>query len=162
MKRVQVVCVLVVFIVLVVAAAPVMAAPLSVSPREYTGGVTAAPATAQLPDWVTVFFPEPFVKALVGLALVIVVDVVLGVAVALVTHAFEFNKLANFYGKVLACVLGWAVLDVVLRLAAAYQIPIIDLLQPYASTALYLTALTALAAQVGLKFVAVRDVFAAR
>jgi hypothetical protein len=96
-----------------------------------------------------VLFPVEFVKALLLIALFIVIDLVFAVALALKQGRFDLKQLADFYRtKVLPCLLGWAVLDVALRIAVFYQIPLMDSLQPVLAIGFYGIVLAALGAQV--------------
>jgi hypothetical protein len=96
-----------------------------------------------------ILFPSDFVKALVGIALLILIDLVFGVAVALKLRKFDFKLLADFYRTtVMPNLLGWIVLDTVLRVAAFYQIPIVDALQPVLSIGFYGIVMVALLAQI--------------
>jgi hypothetical protein len=96
-----------------------------------------------------ILFPADFIKMALGIALLIVVDLVFGVALALKQKRFEFKQLGDFYrSKVMPNLLGWIVIDIVLRVAAFYQLPIVDTLAPVLSIGFYGIALAALLAQV--------------
>lgn len=119
--------------------------------------VVAAPARPQVAvpgvEIIDLLFPLAFIQAGLGLVLAIVIDLGLGVAVAIQTRTFEWTKLADFYRtKVLGNVLGWALLDVLLRVGAHYQLPIVEQLQPIGAVGLYLPVAAALIAQIGQKW----------
>lgn len=106
---------------------------------------------------IDVLFPQEFVKASAGLLLVIVLDLVLGVAVAIQQKKFEWSKLADFYrSKVVPNLLGWAIADILLRIAAYYQLPVLEQIQPLGTLALYALVMAALLGQVGSKLAALR------
>ncbi len=130
-----------------------------------TSQAMAAPAK-QIPtpvsDVLAILFPPEFVKAAAGLLLVIVLDLVLGISVAIKAKVFEWSKLADFYrSTVIPNVLGWAVADVLLRIGAYYQLPVIEQLQPLGTVALYALVLAALLGQIGTKLSALRGETAA-
>jgi hypothetical protein len=109
------------------------------------------------PDLLTVLFPPEFVKAAAGLLLIIVLDLALGVSVAIQQKKFEWSKLADFYrAKVVPNLLGWAIADILLRVGAYYQLPVIEQLQPLGTAALYALVLVALLGQVGTKLALLR------
>jgi len=103
-------------------------------------------------DWLAVLFPEEFVQAAAGMLLVIALDLVLGVSVAIKLQKFEFSKVADFYrSTVIPSLLGWAVADILLRIGAFYQLPVLEQLQPLGTIALYALVLAALLGQIGTK-----------
>ena len=108
-------------------------------------------------ELLAVLFPPEFVKACAGILLVIVLDLVLGIAVAIKTKTFEWSKLADFYrASVIPALLGWSVADILLRIGAYYQLPIVEQLQPLGTVALYALVMVALLGQIGSKLVALR------
>lgn len=108
-------------------------------------------------DLLNVLFPPEFIKACAGILLVIVLDLVLGIAVAIKAKKFEWSKLADFYrSAVVPALLGWAVADILLRVGAYYQLPVIEQLQPLGTVALYALVMVALLGQIGTKLVVLR------
>jgi hypothetical protein len=104
------------------------------------------------PDVINVLFPEAFVNALLGILALITIDLVFGVAVALKTKIYAWSQLADFYRtSVMPGLLGWAVADIVLRLAALRGLPIVASIEPLATGGLYVIVLVALLAQIGTK-----------
>ncbi len=100
---------------------------------------------------------KEFVQAAAGLLLCVLVDLVLGVSVAVKQRKFDLRQLADFYGAaILPNVLGWAIVDVLLRVGAFYELPVVTQLQGIFTTSLYGIALAALLAQITMKFVALR------
>jgi hypothetical protein len=94
-------------------------------------------------------FPPEFVTKLIGLVLLIAIDLAFGVSLALKQKRFDLQQLADFYRvKVVPNMVGWIVIDVVLRVAAFYQIPIMDALAPLLSVGFYGIVLAALLAQI--------------
>jgi hypothetical protein len=103
-------------------------------------------------DVLSVLFPEAFLNALLGVLALVVLDLVFGISVAVKTKTFKWSELANFYTtSVLPCLLGWAVADIVLRLAALKGLPIVSSIEPLATGGLYALVLVALLAQIGTK-----------
>jgi hypothetical protein len=108
-------------------------------------------------DVLTLLFPPAFLQALAGLLALILLDVVFGVSVAIKAGKFEWSALANFYRtSVVPNLLGWAVADIVLRMAVHYGLPVVAQLEPLAAGALYVTMLAALLAQIGSKLLVLR------
>jgi hypothetical protein len=108
-------------------------------------------------DLLNVLFPPEFIKAGLGILLVIVLDLVLGIAVAIKSGQFEWSKLASFYRtSVVPGLLGWAVADILLRIGAYYQLPVVEQLQPLGTVALYALVMAALLGQIGTKLMALR------
>lgn len=114
-------------------------------------------------DVLSVLFPEAFVNALLGVLALVVLDLVFGIAVAIKTKTFKWSELADFYrSSVVPSVFGWAVADVVLRLAALKGLPIVSSLEPLATGGLYAVVLVALLAQIGTKLNVLRGQPASR
>ncbi len=105
-----------------------------------------------------VLFPDAFIKALLGILVLVVIDLGLGISVAIKTKSFEWKKIADFYqSKVLGNVLGWAIVDTVIRIAAFYQLPVVTDLQPIIEGGLLAAPMIALLAQIGTKIGAMRE-----
>lgn len=104
-----------------------------------------------------VITPE-FVRALGVLLAACVIDLTLGVSVAIKTQTFNWSKVANFYTtNILPNVLGWGVADVVLRLAAGLTTPdLAQLIQVLAGGGLYALAMAALIGSVTEKLTVLR------
>lgn len=129
----------------------------------WSGVVAAAPARLQNPspspvtEILAVLFPTDFVKAVAGLLAVIVLDLILGVSVAIQAKAFQWSRLADFYrSKVIPNLLGWTAADILLRIGAYYQLPIVEQLQPLGTIGLYALTIAALLGQIGTKLAALR------
>lgn len=113
-------------------------------------------------EWLAVLFPAEFVKACAGLLLVIVLDFVLGVSVAIKDNKFEWSKLADFYrSTVVPSLIGWMVADILLRVGAYYQLPVIEQLQPLGTVGLYALVMASLLGQIGTKLAKLRGEAAA-
>jgi len=102
----------------------------------------------------TDLFPDTFVNALLVLLGLIVLDLVFGVAVAIKRKKFDFKQVADFYStSVIPNILGWAVADIVLRLAQQ-RLPgsaLVDTIVSLGTTTLYGLVVIALGAQIAGK-----------
>ena len=94
-------------------------------------------------------FPREFVQALLGFLGAIVIDLVLGIAVALKYKTFDFKKIADFYtSQVIPNVIGWGAANVVLRLAATLNSDLITMISNTGIGVLSATAAIALVASI--------------
>jgi hypothetical protein len=98
-------------------------------------------------------FPPEFIQALLALLAVIVIDLALGVAVAVKLKVFDWQKVADFYtSSVIPNLIGWGAANIVLRLAGTLDVPIITTVANVGIGGLYVLACGSLLASIVNKF----------
>jgi hypothetical protein len=98
-------------------------------------------------------FPQAFIQALLAMLAIIVLDLALGVSVAIKTKTFDLKKLSDFYTtSVIPNIIGWAAADVVLRLAGTLDVPIITTVGNIGIVTLYAVACASLLGDLTSKF----------
>ena len=100
-----------------------------------------------------VLFPQEFVNALLVLLATIVLDLILGVSVALKNKTFDLKKLADFYrSSVIPNLIGWGGADIVLRLVSFVTgTQLTSILTQVGTAALYGIAMAALLGSIAEK-----------
>jgi hypothetical protein len=106
---------------------------------------------------IDVLITPDFMKAVFGLLLLIVLDLTAGIALALKLRKFELKKVADFYiSSVLPYVIVWAVVDIAIRVAGFYELPIVTAIQPFLEAVSLGAVTVSLAAHIGDKLVKIK------